>query len=199
MSCCPPSLARISSLSTPPTTKSSRGEKGAPMKRAFCKNEVSERSTSSVPPQMIQRCGSRSNQSGKRESGLAEVRRYRLQNDVGPRRELLELCLLGFHCSQSKWPRGPLPSVRCASARGAAKTRSAAMIRQRITHGTRSRAVRRKRFATDATRKAARLAHHAGCSRNLRSAAGVRLGNQEHRRGCAKEIGLQNRRRFSTK
>ena len=35
-------------------------------------------------------------QSGKRESGLAKVRRYRLQNDVGPRRELLQLCLLDF-------------------------------------------------------------------------------------------------------
>ena len=30
-------------------------------------------------------------QSGKRESGLAKVRRYRLQNDVGPRRELLRV------------------------------------------------------------------------------------------------------------
>src|SRR4030095_14091910 len=35
-------------------------------------------------------------QSGKGEGGLAKVRLYRLQYDVGPRRELLQLCLLHF-------------------------------------------------------------------------------------------------------
>ena len=168
------------------------------MKGAFCKNEVSERSTSSVPPQMIQRCGSRSTSLANERVGSPKFDATGCTTTLA-RARASRVVPAGFHCSRSKWPRGPLPSVRCASARGAAKTRSAAMIRQRITHGTRSRAVRRKRFATDATWKAARLVHHAGCSRSLRSAAGARLGNHRTSERVRKGDRIQNRRRFSTK